>query len=337
MRFFRRGALLAVVFMLAVLQVATGALAQDAATPSASTPVAIGDDLIARLGGSLDSVTAAYGAPDFTADGLVRYDDAELNGIPTILVVYYDANQTVTRLALVYATRPAQLADTIGIMTAAGTVAPADGTCDATSISTDFGTQVYPCHSEALASVFTAEQMTALGVTQGEPGDYSVAVDPLPDAYFELIVQLGTDGASLAPTPVPGEPTPTPTPTLAEQYPELDDPTALMDGDVPLSEPLSFTGDILTLQVAEFGKQFRLGQDQSLGVSSLFQVEVPVKNSTDTAVLFVGYNGDATTLAIGDSVTVYGTDFGTQCFDNAMKKEVCQPLIAADMVEQHAS
>lgn len=339
MRSLRRGSLLAVACMLVALQLVTGARAQDSGTPTAGTPIAgtpiaIDDQLAGRLGGSLASITAAYGAPDFASDGLVRYDDVELNGIPTILVVYYDANQTVTRLALVYPTRPAELADTVGIMPTVATVTPMDGTCDATPVSSDFGNEVYPCHSDALASVFTAEQMTALGVTQGEPGDYSVAVDPLPDAYFELIIQPGTDGASLAPTPVPGAPTATPTPTLAEQYPLLTDPTALMDGDIPLSEPLSFTGEILTLQVAAFGKQYRLGQDGSLGVSSLFQVRVPIAGSTDTAVLFAGYNGDATTLAIGDTVTVYGTNYGTQCFENATKKEVCQPLIAADLVQE---
>ncbi len=51
-------------------------------------------------------------------------------------------------------------------------------------------------------------------------------------------------------------------------------------------------------------------------------------------VIFVGYNGDATTLAIGDQVTVYGTNYGTQCFDNSLDEEICQPLIAADLVEK---
>jgi hypothetical protein len=281
----------------------------------------------------LESVEAQYGTPDFTGDGLVRYDAADVNGLPTILVVYFDANEIVTRIALVYPVRPAALADTVGIMPTAALVAPADGTCDATSVASGFGNTVYPCHSDALAAVFTADAMTALGVTQGAPGDYSIAVDPLPDPYFELIIQPGTDGGSLVPTPVPGEPTATPTLTPEEQYPPLTDPTALMDGDIPLDTPLSFDGIILTLQVAEFGMQFRLGETESLGASSLFQVEVPVEGSDETAVLFVGYNGDATGLAIGDTVTVYGTNFGTQCFENALKEEVCQPLISADLVQ----
>jgi hypothetical protein len=333
MRFLRCGLLLGIVLTLSIVTLATGALAQQSGTPLAGTPAASGDALGGRLGGTLDSVETLYGTPDFTGDGLVRYDAVTLNGNPTILVVYYDASQTVTRLALVYSVRPANLADTAGIEAAAALVAPADGACEATAISTGFGNEVYPCHSAALESVFTAGALTALGVTQGNPGDYSVAVDPLPDAYFELIVQPGTDGASLAPTPVPGEPVSAATPTLAEQYPPLTDPSALMDGDIPLQEAVSFSGTILTLQVAEFGMQYHLGAGESFGASSLFQVEVPVQNSTETAVLFVGYNGDATSLAIGDTVTVYGTNAGTQCFDNALGNEICQPLIAADLVE----
>jgi hypothetical protein len=185
-------------------------------------------------------------------------------------------------------------------------------------------------------TVLSAEQLDAMQVIGGL-GDYSVAVDPLPDAYFELIIQPGTDGASLAPTPVPGEPTPSPTPTLAENYPALADPSTLMDGDVPLNDPLSFSGEILTLQIAEFGKQFRLGEGETLGVSSLFQVEVPAAGSGESVVLFVGYNGDTADLAIGDAVTVYGTNFGMQCFDNALGDEICQPLIAADMVKRQMS
>lgn len=334
MRFLRHGLLLGIVLTLSIVTLTTGTRAQQSGTPTAGTPISAGNALDARLGGTLDSFETTYGPPDFTGDGLVRYDAVTLNGNPTILVVYYDANQTVTRLALVYSARPANLADTAGIQAAAATISPVDGACEPTAISTGFGNEVYPCHSTALESVFTPAALTALGVTQGNPGDYSIAVDPLPDAYFELIVQPGTDGASLAPTPVPGEPTATATPTLAEQYPPLTDPSALMDGGIPLQEAFSFSGTILTLQVADFGMQFHLGQDGSLGASSLFQVEVPVQNSADTAVLFVGYNGDATALAIGDTITVYGANAGTQCFDNAVGNEICQPLIAADLVEK---
>lgn len=336
MRFLRRGLLLGLVLTLFAVQLSASALAQQSGTPAAGTPAASEDPLAGRLGGSLASIEALYGPPDFTGDGLIRYDAVTVNGNPTILVIYYDANEVVSRLALVSTVRPSNLADTAGIQAAAATVAPADGLCDGSPISTGFGNEIYPCHSMALEPVFTAGQLAALGVTQGDPGDYSIAVDPLPDAYFELIVQPGTDGASLAPTPVPGAPAAA-TPTLADQYPPLTDPTALMDGDIPLQEGLSFTGDILTLQVAEFGMQYHLGADESLGASSLFQVEVPGQGSADAAVLFVGYNGDASTLAIGDTVTVYGVNAGTQCFDNALGDEVCQPLIAADIVEQQAS
>ncbi|HET9660284.1 MAG TPA: hypothetical protein VFP05_08130 [Thermomicrobiales bacterium] len=337
MRFLRRGLLLGLVLTLFAMQLSISTLAQQSGTPAAGIPAASEEPLGGRLGGSLASFEALYGPPDFTGDGLIRYDAVTLNGNPTILVVYFDASEVVTRLALVYAARPTNMPDTAGIQAASATVAPTDGACEATAVSTGFGNEVYPCHSAALESVFTADRLITLGVTQGDPGDYSVAVDPLPDAYFELIVQPGTDGASLAPAPVPGAPTAAATPTLAEQYPPLTDPAALMDGDIPLQEGLSFTGDILTLQVAEFGMQYHLGADESLGASSLFQVEVPAQGSADAAVLFVGYNGDASILAIGDTVTVYGVNAGTQCFDNARGDEICQPLIAADMVEQQAS
>jgi hypothetical protein len=338
MQLIRRGALLSFVLMLTAMQLVTGALAQDSATPStgtptSGTPVAVEGQLDGRLGGSLASFTDLYGQPDFTGVGLVRYDSVEIDGMSTILVVYYDEAETVTRVALVYAVQPDGLSTPDQILAAAATVAPPDGECQSEAIASGFGSEVYPCHSRALMTIFSAEQMEALLVSGGL-GEYSVSVNPLPDAYFELIVQPGTDGTSLVPTAAPGELTATPTPTLAEQYPELTDPTALMNGDIPLKETLSFTGDILTLQVAAFGKQFRLGEDESLGVSSLFQVEVPAQGSSDTAVLFVGYNGDSTGLAIGDTITVYGANYGTQCFDNALGDEICQPLIAADLVEK---
>lgn len=339
------GLTLALIVLIAIVALAPATLAQQAATPEAGTldrgtPAGVDTLLDGRLGGSLASVIDRFGEPDFTSDGLIRYDSIEIGGIPTILVVYHDASEKVTRLALVYVIRPAQLSDTVGIIPVAAEVAPADGSCDAGPVSSNFGEQTYPCHSDALAGVFTTDALDELGVTQGEPGDYAIAIDPLPDSYFELIIQPGTDGVSLVPTATAGEATPvasdepTATPSLTSQYPALSDPTVLMDGDIPRNDALSFTGQILTLQVAGFGKQFRLGDDGSLGVSSLFQVEVPVEGSTESAVLFVGYNGDASALDVGDTVTVYGTNYGTQCFDNALGKEVCQPLIAADVVEK---
>ncbi len=342
------GMVLALATLIAIVPLAPIALAQQTATPGTGTfargtPVASDTPLAGRLGGSLASVITRFGEPDFTSDGLIRYDAIEIGGIPAILVVYHDAADTVTRLALVYVARPPELTDTVGIIPVAAEVAPEDGSCDASPVSSNFGAQVYPCHSDALAGVFTTAALDELGVTQGEPGDYAISVDPLPDSYFELIIQPGADGLSLVPTLAPGEATPVAadepiaTPSLSDQYPVLSDPTVLMDGDIPRNDALSFTGEILTLQVAGFGKQFRLGEDESLGVSSLFQVRVPIEGSTESAVLFVGYNGDATTLAVGDTVTVYGTNYGTQCFDSAVGKEVCQPLIAADLVEEHVA
>ncbi len=273
MRFLRSGLLLAAVLALAAMQLVPGIQAQDAATPSAATPIA-SDPLAGRLGGSLQSVIDTYGEPDLTDDGLIRYDALDLNGLTTVLVVYHDENDVVTRLALVYSVRPETLATPEAILSLAATVAPADGVCQSTTSGASLGDEVYPCHSVALMTVFDAEAMEALDASGGL-GDYSVAVDPLFDGYFEIVVVPGSDGAQLDPgvVAVTGEDgVPVATPTLAEQYPPLEDPLALMDGDIALGEPLSFTGELKTLQVAEAGTQFRLGEDESLGVTSLFQI-----------------------------------------------------------------
>lgn len=330
MQFVRCSLLLALSIVVAGLLSPAIVSAQPAGTPAAATPVA-SDALAGRLGGSLDDVVDRFGQPDFTADGLVRYDAADIGGTSTILVVYVDSNDQVVRMAMVYPVRPQTLATPVDISTAAAAVAPLDGACEDTAISTGYGAEVYPCRSEALAGAVSAEQLEALGVA-GEPGDYSVAVDPLPDTYFEILVQFGADGASLLPTAAAGEPTPTATPTLDERYPPLDRPADLMDGDVPRGEPLSFSGSIVTLQIADDGMKFRLGEDDSLWVGALFQVRLDT-TGRDDVVLFVGYDGDASDLGIGDRVTVYGTNYGTQCFDNALGDEVCQPLIAADIVD----
>jgi hypothetical protein len=335
MRFMRSTLLLAIVLALAALQLVSTVQAQDDATPAAASPIA-GDPLAGRLGGTLTSVIETYGSADHTEDGLIRYDDLVLNGLDTILVVYHDENDLVTRFALVYQTRPATLATAEDVLALAATVAPADGECQTTSTDSSLGAEVYPCHSVALMSVFDADALAALGASGGL-GDYSVAVDPLSDNYFEIVVVPGADGDQLDPGTVAvttEDGAPAATPTMAEQYPPLEDPAALMDGDIAVGDGLSFSGEIKTLQIAEFGTQFRLGEDESLGVSSLFQIAVPIADSSNVEVLFVGFNGDATNLAVGDTVTVYGTNFGTQCFDNALGDEICQPLIAADLVEE---
>ncbi len=336
MRLVRSGLLLAIVAALLALQLSPGVLAQVDATPSAATPVA-SDPVAGRLGGTLTSVIERFGPADYTEDGLIRYDALDLNGLNTILVVYHDAEELVTRLALVYPTRPETLVAPDDVLALAATVAPADGGCQPTTTAeSDLGAEIYPCHSVALMTVFDAETLAALDASGGL-GDYSVAVDPLFDEYFEIVIVPGADGAELDPGVVVATEAagvPESTPTLAEQYPPLEDPTALMDGDIALGDALSFTGEIKTLQIAEFGTQFRLGQDESLGVTSLFQVAVPTGATNGVKVIFVGYNGDASPLAIGNRITVYGVNSGTQCFDNALEEEICQPLIAADLVEK---
>lgn len=334
MRVLQRGWLLVIGFVFLLAQPVSVVLALQPGTPASGTPVAIEHQLNGRLGGSLESVIERFGEPDFIGDGFVRYNSITLAGLPTILVVSIDSSATVIRLALVYDSQPALLADTTGIMALANTVSPEDGVCDAIPITFGVGNQIYPCHSDALATALTADRLTDPGIIPGKPGDYSIAVDPLPDAYFELVIQPGDDSTPVASPVVSDEPAPSPTPSLAQQYPPLTRPDALLQGDIALHASLSFTGEIMTLQIAEFGKQFRLGVDESLGVSVLFQVKISAAGSLDPTVLFVGYNGDATNLAVGETVTVYGTNYGLQCFDNALGKEICQPLIAADLVQK---
>lgn len=335
MRFVRSALLLAVLLALAAMHIVPGAMAQSDATPSAATPIA-SDPLTGRLGGTLQSVIDAHGEPDFRDTGLIRYDALDLNGLSTILVVYYNEDDIVTRFALVYPFRPDTLVTPEEILAQAATVAPADGICQTTTNETELSAEVYPCHSVALMTVFDAEEFAAVDASGGL-GDYAVAVDPLFDDYFEIVVVPGLDGAQLDPGVVPAATangSPVATPTMEELYPPLGDPEALMDAEIPLGETFSFTGEIKTLQIAEFGTQYLLGQDQSFGAGALFQVAVPKGSPNDVEVLFVGYNGDATVLAVGDTVTVYGSNYGTQCFDNALGDEICQPLIAADVVEK---
>ncbi len=334
MRFVRIGVLLAIVATMLAVQLAPGVSAQDDATPPAATPAA-SDPVTGRLGGTLTSVIERFGPADSTEDGFIRYDALDLNGLSTILVVYHDTEEVVTRLALVYPFRPEILATPDDVLALAATVAPADGECQPTTVESDLGAEVYPCHSVALMTVFDADTLAALDASGGL-GDYSVAVDPLFDEYFEILIVPGANGAELDPglvVPTEAAAVPEATPTLGEQYPPLEDPTALMNGDIPRGDALSFAGEIKTLQIAEFGTQFRLGQDESLGVSSLFQVAVPIDDTNEVEVIFVGYNGDASTLAIGDQLTVYGTNYGLQCFVNQLEEEICQPLIAADLIE----
>ncbi len=217
--------LLAVVLALAAMHLVPGVHAQDDATPAAATPIAA-DPLAGRLGGTLQSVIDTYGEPDFTEDGLIRYDAIDLNGLSTILVVYHDEDDLVTRLALVYPIRPETLATPEDILALAATVAPADGECQTTTTESSLGAEVYPCHSVALMTVFDADALEALDASGGL-GDYSVAVDPLFDDYFEIVVVPGSDGAQLDPgvVAVAGEDgVPVATPTMDEQYPPLEDP-----------------------------------------------------------------------------------------------------------------
>ena len=139
MRLVRSGLLLAIVVALLAIQLAPGVLAQDDATPTAATPVAADDPLAGRLGGPLTSVIDAFGPADYTEAGLIRYDALDLNGLLTILVVYHDEEDIVTRLALVYLTRPETLTTPEDVLALAATVAPADGECQPEAAETSLG------------------------------------------------------------------------------------------------------------------------------------------------------------------------------------------------------
>ena len=175
-RFLAATLMLAVIFM----GIPAGASAQNA-------------QLSGRLGGTLDEMQTRFGVPSWTDTGLIGYNSQTLAGVDSIVVVYYDARNVVSKISLVYLTKPAQFSDPAAVAATVAEMAPTDGTCGTTKLGlTNYGSEVYSCQSVALAGSIDPAAMTALGV-KGAAGEYSYSIDPTVDQYFEVIIQPGTD------------------------------------------------------------------------------------------------------------------------------------------------
>jgi hypothetical protein len=300
-----------VALLMAVMMLAIGglgmprALAQDVA-PELSRE--------GRLGGTLAEVQEERGPSDWTDVGLVGYNSVVLDGVDTILVVYFDGEETVTKFSLVYLEKPAAFVDSGNIAGVVAEVTPRDGTCEAKPIDTSgLGPEVYICEAASLEGIYSKDQLNGLGV-RGADGAYSYSVDPLDDGYFEVIVQFGTDSFEVTPTPAP--PAPTPTPSLTDEYPPIADVRELAIGrGFEVGDKLSVSGPVQTIFVD--------------GNFAQMQLAVAAPDGSNQWVVVV-YEGDTTGIFEGSYVTAYGVYADTTCFTNALGGEVCQPLIIAD-------
>ncbi len=67
--------------------------------------------LSGRLGGTLDALQTRFGAPSWTDTNLIGYNSQTLAGVDTIVVAYYDSQNIVNKISLVYLEKPAQFTD----------------------------------------------------------------------------------------------------------------------------------------------------------------------------------------------------------------------------------
>lgn len=154
--------------------------------------------LSGRLGGTLTDMRARFGEPSWTDTGLIGYNSVALQEVPTILVIYYDNQEEVNKISLVYTAKPTQFIDQAAIAAVAGQVMPQDATCGTSALTTSaFGSEVYGCKSAALGAIHPD------WTTSDALGSLSYAVDPTADEYYEIIVQPGT-GVSTASTTTGG-------------------------------------------------------------------------------------------------------------------------------------
>ncbi|MGE3797697.1 MAG: hypothetical protein AB7G88_07630 [Thermomicrobiales bacterium] len=295
-------------FVFAAFWSAPATDAQDGSTPEAesspesATPLALTPEetRFARLGGNLADVLAAYGAPDWTDEGLAGYNALSLGGIETITMVYYDAQERVRSYLLVYLEEPAALQDPESVAAVVAEVAPRDGVCDATPMTdSNLGDEVYACSSDALQGVFGPYDLLAFDVF-GEDGTYNYSVNPTDDdQFFEIAVRLGTEGPPEPATPVP-TPSPQPPAPLDERYPPVENAAALIDGSVEMGTPLSVTGTVLDIRLADTGTTLILDVRAEDGASVIIAAE----NQDDLAGIFVG-----------EIWTVHGVYAGYECDD----------------------
>lgn len=316
---FRKQPVRVLVHVLTMAMLLMGALASLAADANAQ---GAGDEqqLAGRLGGSLQEMQARFGAPSWTDTGLIGYNSQTLAGVDSIVVVYFDDQNIVDKISLVYLEKPAQFTDTQAIAGVVAEVAPLDGTCSPLKVAqTGLGSEVYPCTSQALGAVITPAMMTAAGL-KGDVGSYSYAVDPTADEYFEVIVQPGTDTDTPPPTPVPtAAPEPTAIPSLTDTYPTVPDVRELAIGrGFSAGDKLSVSGSVFNIEVDSDGTYMQIW------------VSAP-DGSTEPVMVY--YEGDSAGVFEGTWVTAYGTYIGPICGTNAYGGEICQPAILADHLE----
>jgi hypothetical protein len=251
---------------------------------------------------------------------LISYNNIDLANVGTIVVVYYNADELVTKLSLVYLQKPEELNDRQRIADVVAGVAPLDGECEDEPLDeSGLGAEVYPCSSESLENLFTPGELATLGV-KGENGSYSYSVDPTVDDYYEVIVQFGTDSLVVTPTPQPtAPPPPTPTPSLTDTYPPVPDVRELAIGrGYTVGDRLSVSGTVFNIEVDQDG--------------TYMQIWVNAPDGSQEAVVVV-YEGDSAGLFEGSWVTAYGTYIDEMCGTNAFGAEICQLLIVADFLE----
>jgi hypothetical protein len=277
--------------------------------------------LSGRLGGSLSDMQTRFGEPSWTDTGLIGYNSQTLAGVDSIVVVYYDNQNIVNKISLVYLEKPAQFADAKAIADTVAQVAPMDGNCSPL-ISTDsgLGSQVYPCSSTALASVITPTMLTGMGL-KGDSGSYSYSVNPTDDEYFEVIVQPGVDTDTPPPTAVPtNAPEPTAVPSLTDEYPPVTDIRDLAIGrGFSEGDKLSVSGTVQTIFVD--------------GDIAQIQISVAAPDGSAEWVI-IGFKGDSSGVYEGSWITAYGVYSGTSCFTNALGGQVCQPLIISTQMDR---
>jgi endonuclease YncB( thermonuclease family) len=131
-------------------------------------------------------------------------------------------------------------------------------------------------------------------------------------------------------------PTPTPTPSVEEikaQYAPLADvrELAIRPGGM-MGQKIFFYGTILTINVAQPGYVFTLGDSDEQPYGVEMQVTVAAPDGT-TETVFVGADVDTSGMFEGSWVVVYGTVVDTQTFQNALGGYISQPLVAAEFVE----
>lgn len=273
-----------------------------------------------RLGGTLDQIQARFGAPSWTDTGLIGYNSQTLSGVDSIVVVYYDDQNIVEKISLVYLEKPAQFNDAAAIGKAVAEVAPLDGTCSPL-VSTDsgLGSEVYPCSSAALKTVFPSSSLLSMGL-KGDDGSYSYSVDPTADEYFEVIVQPGVDTDTPPPTAVPTTaPEPTAVPSLTDTYLPVVDVRELAIGrGFSKGDKLSVSGSVFNIEVDSDGTYMQIWVNAPDG---------------STEPVMIAYEGDSAGVFEGTWVTAYGSYVGPICGTNAFGGEICQPAILADVLE----